>query len=103
MKLDTPIKPDHIRFVCIGCTHGSKIEPARVPPGDVLLVAGDFTSCGLPKEVQYFNKNLGTVFKHPSTLFEFFGVEFHYLVAASSLRENRAYLKEWNATDILAC
>ncbi|EYC25050.1 hypothetical protein Y032_0012g1670 [Ancylostoma ceylanicum] len=58
MKLDTPIKPDHIRFVCIGCTHGLKIEPARVPPGDVLLVAGDFTTCGLPKEVAHFNKNL---------------------------------------------
>ncbi|KAK6738179.1 hypothetical protein RB195_020345 [Necator americanus] len=59
MKLDTPVKPDHIRFVCIGCTHGLKIDPSRVPPGDVLLVAGDFTSCGLPKEVQYFNKSLG--------------------------------------------
>ncbi|KAK6738181.1 hypothetical protein RB195_020345 [Necator americanus] len=63
MKLDTPVKPDHIRFVCIGCTHGLKIDPSRVPPGDVLLVAGDFTSCGLPKEVQYFNKSLGQL-KH---------------------------------------
>ncbi|RCN24235.1 hypothetical protein ANCCAN_30073 [Ancylostoma caninum] len=70
MKLDTPIKPDHIRFVCVGCTHGSKLEPARVPPGDVLLVAGDFTTCGLPKEVAHFNKNLGMGFPSVLSLFQ---------------------------------
>lgn len=59
MKLDTPVKMDHVRFVCIGCTHGSRLDPATIPPGDILLIAGDFTSCGLPKEVQAFNKNLG--------------------------------------------
>ncbi|KAK6046358.1 hypothetical protein COOONC_16137 [Cooperia oncophora] len=64
MKLDTPIRPDHVRFVCIGCTHGVKIDPANLPPGDVLLVAGDFTSCGLPNEVSSFNKKLGQL-KHP--------------------------------------
>ncbi|KAK5970281.1 Metallophosphoesterase domain-containing protein 1 [Trichostrongylus colubriformis] len=59
MKLDTPVRPDHVRFVCIGCTHGVQIDPANLPPGDVLLVAGDFTSCGLPNEVHSFNKKLG--------------------------------------------
>uniref|UniRef100_A0A1I7XDE6 Metallophos domain-containing protein n=1 Tax=Heterorhabditis bacteriophora TaxID=37862 RepID=A0A1I7XDE6_HETBA len=59
MKLDTPVKTDHVRFVCLGCTHGNRIDPSRVPPGDVLLIAGDFTTCGLPKEVHSFNKNLG--------------------------------------------
>uniref|UniRef100_A0A0K0DMA8 Metallophos domain-containing protein n=1 Tax=Angiostrongylus cantonensis TaxID=6313 RepID=A0A0K0DMA8_ANGCA len=63
MTLDTPIKPDHVRFVCIGCTHGVKFDPASVPPGDVLLVAGDFTNCGLPSEVHSFNKKLGRL-KH---------------------------------------
>ncbi|VDM59311.1 unnamed protein product [Angiostrongylus costaricensis] len=63
MTLDTPIKPDHARFVCIGCTHGVKFDPASVPPGDVLLVAGDFTNCGLPSEVHSFNKKLGRL-KH---------------------------------------
>ncbi|XGW07586.1 hypothetical protein V3C99_010617 [Haemonchus contortus] len=64
MKLDTPVRPDHVRFVCIGCTHGVKIDPANLPPGDVLLVAGDFTSCGLPNEVLSFNKKLGHL-RHP--------------------------------------
>uniref|UniRef100_A0A1I7UYS8 Metallophos domain-containing protein n=1 Tax=Caenorhabditis tropicalis TaxID=1561998 RepID=A0A1I7UYS8_9PELO len=59
MRLDTPVKPDHVRFVCIGCTHGEQMDLSRLPPGDVLLVAGDFTSCGLPNEVYNFNKLLG--------------------------------------------
>ncbi|WKX94556.1 hypothetical protein Q1695_011665 [Nippostrongylus brasiliensis] len=63
MKLDTPIKPDHVRFVCIGCTHGVKLDPSILPLGDVLLVAGDFTTCGLPNEVHSFNKKLGQL-KH---------------------------------------
>ncbi|ULU05630.1 hypothetical protein L5515_014057 [Caenorhabditis briggsae] len=59
MRLDTPVKPDHVRFVCIGCTHGEQMDLSKLPPGDVLLVAGDFTSCGLPNEVHSFNKLLG--------------------------------------------
>ncbi|CAH04718.2 UPF0046 protein T07D4.2 [Caenorhabditis elegans] len=59
MRLDTPVKPDHVRFVCIGCTHGEQFDISKLPPGDVLLVAGDFTSCGLPNEVHNFNKLLG--------------------------------------------
>lgn len=59
MKLNTPVKPDHVRFVCIGCTHGVKIDPANLPLGDILLVTGDFTTCGLPNEVHSFNKKLG--------------------------------------------
>ncbi|CAI4230839.1 unnamed protein product [Auanema sp. JU1783] len=63
MKLDTPIKPDHVRFVCIGCTHGFRLDPNTIPHGDVLLIVGDFTTCGLPKEVYSFNKNLAQL-KH---------------------------------------
>ncbi|VDM42483.1 unnamed protein product [Toxocara canis] len=59
MKLDAPIKPDHVRFVCVACTHGVPLDPASIPPGDILIVAGDFTSCGLPKEVKAFNENMG--------------------------------------------
>ncbi|CAJ0567425.1 unnamed protein product, partial [Mesorhabditis spiculigera] len=56
MKLDTPIRPDHVRFVCVSCTHGQPLP--HLPDGDVLIVAGDFTSCGLPKEVKNFNAQL---------------------------------------------
>ncbi|CAB3404302.1 unnamed protein product [Caenorhabditis bovis] len=59
MRLDTPVKPDHVRFVCIGCTHGEPLDLSILPPGDVLIVSGDFTSCGLPNEVYSFNKHLG--------------------------------------------
>ena len=63
MKLDTPVRHDHVRFVCIGCTHGCKLNPEKIPPGDVLIIAGDFTTCGLPKEVYSFNKQLGTSYQ----------------------------------------
>ncbi|VDK41985.1 unnamed protein product [Anisakis simplex] len=59
MKLDSPMKADHVRFVCVACTHGVALDPAFVPPGDILIVAGDFTSCGLPKEIKMFNENMG--------------------------------------------
>uniref|UniRef100_A0A8R1EM00 Uncharacterized protein n=1 Tax=Caenorhabditis japonica TaxID=281687 RepID=A0A8R1EM00_CAEJA len=36
MRLDTPVKPDHVRFVCIGCTHGEPFDLTKLPPGDVL-------------------------------------------------------------------
>ncbi|CAJ0959746.1 unnamed protein product, partial [Mesorhabditis belari] len=58
MKPETPIRVDHVRFVCIGCTHGQPL-PA-LPDGDVLIVTGDFTSCGLPKEVKNFNAQLAS-------------------------------------------
>ncbi|CEF71419.1 Calcineurin-like phosphoesterase domain, apaH type-containing protein [Strongyloides ratti] len=64
MKLDTPIRPDAMRFVCIGCTHGAHLNPKKIPPGDVLIVCGDFTSCGLPREVKSFDDNLSQL-KHP--------------------------------------
>jgi predicted phosphohydrolase len=56
----TPISTDKIRFVCLSDTH-STIENLRsfVPPGDVLLHAGDFTELGFPKEINEFNYFLG--------------------------------------------
>ncbi|XP_048728338.2 metallophosphoesterase domain-containing protein 1-like isoform X1 [Ostrea edulis] len=56
----TPITEDKIRFVCISDTHG-KIErsPLCMPPGDVLLHAGDFTMRGQMKEIEKFDSYLG--------------------------------------------
>uniref|UniRef100_A0A0N4Z017 Metallophos domain-containing protein n=1 Tax=Parastrongyloides trichosuri TaxID=131310 RepID=A0A0N4Z017_PARTI len=64
MKPDTPIRTDAMRFVCIGCTHGEQINPKKIPAGDVLIICGDFTSCGLPREVKCFDDNLAQL-KHP--------------------------------------
>nr|XP_011452355.2 metallophosphoesterase MPPED2 isoform X2 [Crassostrea gigas] len=58
----TPIAEDKIRFVCISDTHG-KIEGSKLhmPPGDVLLHAGDFTQKGHMNEIQKFNSYLGAL------------------------------------------
>lgn len=58
----TPIAEDEIRFVCISDTHG-KIEGSKLhmPPGDVLLHAGDFTQKGHMNEIQKFNSYLGAL------------------------------------------
>lgn len=46
-----------LTFVCISDTH-TKTDGLALPPGDVLIHAGDFTSTGLPQEVENFNKYL---------------------------------------------
>lgn len=58
----TVISEDKIRFVCISDTHG-KIEGSKLhmPPGDVLLHAGDFTQKGHMNEIQKFNSYLGAL------------------------------------------
>lgn len=58
----TPIAEEKIRFVCISDTHG-KIEGSKLhmPPGDVLLHAGDFTQKGHMNEIQKFNSYLGAL------------------------------------------
>ncbi|KAK3591069.1 hypothetical protein CHS0354_005463 [Potamilus streckersoni] len=62
MDPSTPILADHIRFVCLSDTH-SRIEKGqiKIPDGDVLLHAGDFTNIGLPSEVKTYNEFLGTL------------------------------------------
>jgi len=50
-----------IKFVCISDTH-SRISAAdipRIPMGDVLLHAGDFTMYGTAKEIKDFNELIG--------------------------------------------
>ncbi|KAH8029697.1 hypothetical protein HPB51_002719 [Rhipicephalus microplus] len=62
LPLDTPVKDDAVRFVCISDTH-SAIERMRypIPDGDVLLHAGDFTKRGLAEEVDAFSRFLATL------------------------------------------
>ena len=55
---ETPIREDSVRFVCVSDTH-NKTNRLRVPPGDVLLHAGDFTMTGQMGEVEHFNTWLG--------------------------------------------
>ena len=43
-----------IKFVCVSDTH-CKIKLVKLPKGDVLIHAGDFTSDGEPKQVAEFN------------------------------------------------
>ena len=38
--------PDSTRFVCISDTHGRHAGIKHIPPGDVLIHAGDFTDTG---------------------------------------------------------
>ena len=61
MKPDSPITPDKLRFVCVSDTHSRTgfHDMASIPPGDVLLHAGDFTMVGQPQEVHAFNEWLG--------------------------------------------
>lgn len=62
LALDAPVRDDAVRFVCISDTHncGGRMRHA-VPPGDVLLHAGDFTMAGSAKEVDAFSAFLGTL------------------------------------------
>ena len=45
---------DDITFVCISDTH-NRADTLTLPPGDVLIHAGDFTYLGTPEEVDTFN------------------------------------------------
>lgn len=62
LALDTPVRDDAVRFVCISDTHNSNgLMRHAIPGGDVLLHAGDFTMVGSAKEVDAFNAFLGTL------------------------------------------
>lgn len=68
---DTPIPEDKIRFVCISDTHThlEKRKRLKIPDGDVLLHAGDFTVYGTADEIHLVNEYLGkTVFVYFSLL-----------------------------------
>lgn len=63
MPIDTPRKEGHIRFVCISDTH-CRTKALKIPEGDVLIHAGDFTNIGKPEEIQGFSEFLGSL-PHP--------------------------------------
>ena len=51
----------------ISDTHNQTDKCDPPPPGDILIHAGDFTSRGLPKELEHFNNYLGSIkdnYKH---------------------------------------
>ncbi|CAJ1355241.1 unnamed protein product [Effrenium voratum] len=51
-----PQQPGHLRFVCLSDTHGQHRElSSRLPPGDVLLHGGDFSTDGSLEEVLDFS------------------------------------------------
>ncbi|CAH1784866.1 unnamed protein product [Owenia fusiformis] len=62
MPVDTPIFPDKVRFVCISDTH-SQLHKCldAIPPGDVLIHAGDFSNIGRVTEIMNFNKTMGSL------------------------------------------
>ena len=52
------VKPLGIRVVCISDTHG-RHRDCKIPDGDVLVHAGDFTRYGKRSDAEDFNKWLG--------------------------------------------
>ncbi len=60
MKLDSPKPKNSLRFVFISDTH-NQTDNLKLPEGDILLHAGDFSQTGLPSEVQHFIRYLESV------------------------------------------
>lgn len=62
-NIHSPVKPDCLRFVCLSDTHSKlyadDMSNFYVPPGDILLHAGDFTNEGRLFEIEKFNTFLG--------------------------------------------
>ncbi|XP_063422845.1 metallophosphoesterase MPPED2-like [Mytilus trossulus] len=63
LNIHSPVQPDCLRFVCLSDTHSmlhaDNMSNFYVPPGDILLHAGDFTNEGRPLEIERFNEVLG--------------------------------------------
>eukprot|EP00930_Biecheleria_cincta_P085838 TRINITY_DN75200_c0_g1_i1.p1 TRINITY_DN75200_c0_g1~~TRINITY_DN75200_c0_g1_i1.p1 ORF type:complete len:634 (-),score=112.78 TRINITY_DN75200_c0_g1_i1:201-1997(-) len=60
---DLPVQDSNaVRFVCISDTHGAHDElTSRLPSGDVLLHAGDFSMCGDLRELESFGRWLASL------------------------------------------
>lgn len=70
LPLNTEVYPDKVRCVCISDTHNQLGNLAqRIPPGDVLIHAGDITSCGQLREVKLLDDFLGNIFMKHFVLF----------------------------------
>lgn len=65
LRLDAPVRPDAVRFVCVSDTHNSIARMRyKIPAGDVLIHAGDFTRRGLITELDEFNRFMGKLTYH---------------------------------------
>jgi len=61
----SPKPANCVRFVCIADTHGHLKEIlSKIPDGDVLIHAGDWTNFGDTAEIEKFNKHIGRL-PHP--------------------------------------
>ncbi|VDM92023.1 unnamed protein product [Onchocerca ochengi] len=98
MKLNTPMKQDAIRFVCMACLHQSFPHPQLVPPGDILVVAGNFTQIGGPDEVEIFSqylKQLPHTFKIVIAGSHEYTFDDHFIkVSGSKLGEKKLAVKQ---------
>ena len=83
---DTPICADKLRVVCISDTHAK--HPQRVPVGDILLHAGDFTNVGGAAEVKQFNDFLG-MDQYPIHVYVFLNNIMMYIKLQCSFRESK--------------
>ncbi|XP_052812576.1 metallophosphoesterase domain-containing protein 1-like isoform X2 [Mya arenaria] len=62
MPHDTQISSKELRIVCVSDTHVLVEDvPNFIPPGDILIHAGDFGHGGAPVQVKRFNDFLGTL------------------------------------------
>lgn len=62
IRLFTPISKDFVRFVCISDTHERMADIMhRIPPGDILIHAGDITNWGSKNELNLFNNLIGAL------------------------------------------
>ena len=53
---EQPCPDNHVRVVCISDTHGLHGKIKRIPPGDILIHSGDFSSNGGIAHVQSFER-----------------------------------------------
>ncbi len=70
---------DTIRFVCISDTHSHLEEILeKIPDGDVLIHAGDFTRRGFLNEIEAFNFALGEFSEFPFMFQKFIILEYYF-------------------------
>ena len=70
--------PLGLRLVCVSDTHG-RHRHVNVPPGDILIHAGDFTHFGKEKDVTDFNDWLGEQdHSHKIVINDWLGEQDHY-------------------------
>jgi predicted phosphodiesterase len=75
---DAECPPGHKRFVCISDTHGMHGQIPRLPKGDVLIHAGDFSSTGEVRQIESFEAWLsGLPYEHKIVIAGNHDITFH--------------------------